>query len=390
MKNTRIIIFALIIGGLCGCRNRSAISPITTLDIEAAIENPRVTDLADISAEIEFIPLDDSNREGLVGVIENIEESETGFYIHDDWERPVKVFDKTGKFLSTRGIIGRGPNEVSEIANMAVDYQTDNLYLNGGEIAYDAVGRMFARNDSVTPATTIAYVNGQLIASRGGYNYWDRDPSSKITFLTLYSPDLKHEGVVEVFDKGPNTTLIEVEGMALPANYVYDVVSTNGESLLVKEGRSDTVFYYTDTRAMQPAYHIAMGDYALPESALDRTRDLGFTDGKYAVNDIIEGDKYVIVSIMEIAVNSPKYLIFDKDDSLSGFKAVGADVEVGMLVGGIPCWIYSVRDNRLIGWMQALDIVDNADAITNPSLKALAATLREDSNPVLVVATLKK
>jgi hypothetical protein len=40
--------------------------------------------------------------------------------------------------------------------------------------------------------------------------------------------------------------------------------------------------------------------------------------------------------------------------------------------------------------MQAIDIADNANSITNPDLKILATALKEDSNPLIVVATLKK
>jgi hypothetical protein len=45
---------------------------------------------------------------------------------------------------------------------------------------------------------------------------------------------------------------------------------------------------------------------------------------------------------------------------------------------------------KLTKYIQAFDIVDNHDAITNPDLKALAATLKEDSNPVIGIAKLKK
>jgi hypothetical protein len=39
--------------------------------------------------------------------------------------------------------------------------------------------------------------------------------------------------------------------------------------------------------------------------------------------------------------------------------------------------------------MQALSIVDAADRLTRPDMKELAAGLREDSNPVIVVVELK-
>jgi hypothetical protein len=66
----------------------------------------------------------------------------------------------------------------------------------------------------------------------------------------------------------------------------------------------------------------------------------------------------------------------------------GAENEPGLFAGGIAFKPMYVRDNRLVGCMQALDIVDGADRITDPRLKALAATLKEDSNPIIIIAQL--
>jgi hypothetical protein len=73
-----------------------------------------------------------------------------------------------------------------------------------------------------------------------------------------------------------------------------------------------------------------------------------------------------------------------------GFSATGGpDGKPGLFIDGVKLTPMYVRDNRLVGVMQALDIVDGAGRITRPDLKELAAGLREDNNPVIVVATLK-
>jgi hypothetical protein len=271
---------------------------------------------------------------------------------------------------------------------MAVDYETGNLYLNGGKAAYDAEGRMFARNDSIPYSEGMAYFAGRLVVSKAS-SYWDRNPLRKVTLLTLYSPGLKPEGTIDVPDKGPNTTTFNVEGGIVEVDFISDIVSNNGERLIVKEGRSDTVFYYTGEPSLRPAYRLAMGRFTIPDEVLDGS--LGYNvNGHCAIVDIIEGSRYIFVTTWELGKWVPVYLVFDGRDYTDGFMAAGPNGRTGIFLDGLAFTPRYIRDNRLVGYMQAFDMVDNAAAITNPDLKALAATLKEDDNPVIIVATLKK
>ncbi len=84
------------------------------------------------------------------------------------------------------------------------------------------------------------------------------------------------------------------------------------------------------------------------------------------------------------------FLVFDRRDPAAGFSARGgADDKPGLLLDGLPVTPMYIRDNRLVGYLSALDVTDNADRLTHPGLKSAAQNLREDSNPVIVVATLK-
>ncbi len=135
---------------LTSCKNDSEVrGNLLTLDVEKAIDNRRSFVLDEISENIEFIPLDDKNGNSLVGDILMLEESKSSFYVSDDWQKPVKVFDKTGRFLSTRGQTGRGPGEYIFVLDMAVDHRTDIVYMNvkagsQGIFMYDQNNRMIA------------------------------------------------------------------------------------------------------------------------------------------------------------------------------------------------------------------------------------------------------
>jgi hypothetical protein len=82
--------------------------------------------------------------------------------------------------------------------------------------------------------------------------------------------------------------------------------------------------------------------------------------------------------------------LFDRREDYAGFTTLGPDGSEGLFLDGVRFQPAYIRDNQLVGYMSALDIVDNAESITNPDLKALAATLKEDNNPVIITAKLKK
>jgi hypothetical protein len=395
---------------LAGCRNRGTDGGLPTIDVGAAIDNRQTFDLAEIADKIAFIPLDDSADESLIGNIAGIRESQSRFYIQDRGN-PVKIFDKTGKFVSTRGIIGRGPNEFLSINYLAVDNGTDNLYLIGNAgsglclLAYDAAGKIIDRAEPVNASNMALLVNASNMAF-----YEDRvillnppkfdvDPDAESTvgtrvpLLELFSPELQREGTVDVTDKGTGGAIfIESSGGNITGIRVNrgssGILSDNGKTLTVKEERSDTVFHYR-AGALEPAGVLRWGDHAIPPEAFGLNPTHTPSDG-YLAQKLLESDGYLFVEAREYVTDATVQLVFERSDPAGGFSAVGPQRQNGLFIDGIGFTPMYIRDNRLVGYMNAIDIVDNADAITNPDLKAIADGITEDSNPVIVVATLKK
>jgi hypothetical protein len=110
-------------------------------------------------------------------------------------------------------------------------------------------------------------------------------------------------------------------------------------------------------------------------------------DHKYAVGNIYEGDRYILT--IGKYPPSAKPLLFDRKEDYAGLSALGPEGNEGLFLDGIQFTPMYIRDNQLVGYMQAFDIVDNVEHITDPDLKALAATLPENDNPVIVVVKLK-
>jgi hypothetical protein len=394
----RLILAAAFSFALCVAGCGGGTDDIVTLDAEAAIDNSRTFDLGEIAQEIEFIPLDNSDQESLLGEYLRIQESENRFYVYDSNRQPLKVFDKTGKFLSTRGLIGRGPHELPSISGFAVDYRRDGVYIKGGTsvIAYDVEGRRFARNDSIADKNLFAVGkiirhNDNLIVLAGS-SFGKSEPGSPKTLLELFSSDLRREGSIDVIDKGSTESLYLPAGAATIEIYPESgIVFDNGNSLFVKETLSDTVFRYENDRTLSPVYRLDLGRYYIPAEAFGPDPGGRWNDIYHSITDMYDGERYTVARITSFSGESfsTGYLVLDKDNPSDGFTATGPDGRKGIFMDGTAFAPMYVRDNRLVGYMQALDIVDNAASITNPKLKALAATLKEDSNPVVVVATLK-
>jgi hypothetical protein len=397
----RIIILTLSVA-LTGCGEERR-AGLPTFDIETAIESPKTFDLAEIAQSIEFIPLDDSQNEALIDAnIRGLEESKDGFYLQDGMDRPVKVFDRAGKFLSTRGVFGRGPDDILDILDMAVDHQTGNVWLysqfNRRITTFDATGRVSAKLDDMRKFEMASREGKLMLLRNPDINFAamnpepETGPGKTITVLEVFSPDLQREGSVEGPDRGTNAVFTRFSDSGQPTSAAINpqIITDNGVDLLIKEGRCDTVFHYNgETNSLEPAYRLDMGKYTLPAGAYG----LGATvrmDKYYRIFDVFEGDRHVVVSIFNDSSDGrSEFLVFEGDGDSKGFSATGPDGTPGIFLDGIRFTPEYVRDNRLVGYMRALDIVDSAATLTNPDLKAIAATLKEESNPVIVVAKLK-
>lgn len=380
-----------------------------TLDLEAAIDNRRMFDLAEISKNIDFIPLDGSHRDGLVGDIGSIVETKDKFYIRDNGrEVLLKVFDRDGKFLRTQGRYGRGPDEFMNASAFAVDYDRDILYMGGtlGDmspvvIAYDASGRQVVRNDSIS-GSRIAFFDDRLILSKespassdfGDNPDFKSSIGTKVPLLEVFSPDLRHERTVEVTDRGNGTIINDFvgengrPGFMVMAGARY-IMSDNGNALLVKEARNDTVFHYAKG-ALEPAWLLDMGNYTVPADAFGVNSATKPGDG-YCIHSLYESDDYIFITARKVeGYSTVAQMVFDKRNPSEGFSATdGTENKSGLFLDGRPFTPFYVRNNRLVGYISALGIVDGAEGLTNPRLKDIASSMKEESNPVVVVIELK-
>jgi hypothetical protein len=245
---------------------------------------------------------------------------------------------------------------------------------------------MFARKDSLgNGSRSIVYYENQLILMTAIES--SAKNSDKIPLLERFSASLQSKESIVVSDKGYGYIFLGSPETQLSSILIGQFISNSGNSLIFKESRSDTVFYYRNG-AIEPAYVLAMGRYSIPAEMFGSITELEQWRKYGSIEQIYDGDRYVVVEAG--ALGALNYLVFDKCNLSEGSMEIEADGALKPFIGGIKFTPQYIRDNRLVGYIQAFDIVNNAETITNIDLKALAATLQEDSNPVIVVATLKK
>jgi hypothetical protein len=395
MKKFTILVVCCALA-VAGCGDRTATGTLQTLDLESAIDNPRNFDLSEIAQSVEFIPLDESVPVGEIDILTGLTPSENGFYIlASEGASPVWHFDRTGKFTSTVGRIGRGPGETPFITGIAANDHVDEVYINGimDIVGLDAEGKEFARMKPGIIWGMVWYEDRLLTLPVPSLFDENAYTGNSLSLVEMFDRDLKSLGSISGPNLGP---FLGMSTGSVGEDYIAatspPIMSDNGQRLLIKQGRGDTLYNYK-AETIVPAYLLDLGNYTPPSELFGLDPSMQWSDRNFIVDNVWEGERYFIVSATNLRqVQQPRRLVFDRRKIGNGgfFATGGIENKPGLFIGGVvfsPCYI---RDNQLVGYMQPLDIVDNLERITDPKLKEIANSVEEDSNPIIVVAELKK
>lgn len=90
---------------------------------------------------------------------------------------------------------------------------------------------------------------------------------------------------------------------------------------------------------------------------------------------------------------SSTYIVYDKNTGVTRSTIVQDPVWMGGMTndldGGFPFWPEIVADGKMFQVVKAVDFIKLSKIYNSEKIKAIASKLTEDSNPVVVVATLK-
>lgn len=372
------LVSGLLLTG-CGKSGAPTADGLAVIPVEQGLGRERRVSLSDFAGQpVEYVALDDA-PEALVGEVYMLVPSETGLYVTEKSygaaNSAVRYFDGSGRFVSTRGRIGHGPDEYPGVSYLAVDAENDRAFVYGtGVIAYDRNNVRTARNDSIRSAQ-MAYRNGELLVFH--YPSAEAEADGKRVLFSRYSAaDLTPRGEIRVPDKG--RVAVEVG---------FQVLCDNGSELLFKEELSDTICRLSGD-SVRPVGLLDMGRYCFPAEKMTFEAMNEWPD-YYRLVDLLAGERYLFLSLQNGLMGERTLLVYDRSDGAC-YIPKGDDGRQGLFVDGVRFTPRSIRGNRLVGELDLLDLLDRKEQITDPALRAVAAGVTEQSNLVVAILPLKE
>ena len=386
---------------------------VKTIAVGNSLDKRSELNLSLIAKSIEYIPLD--NCGSIDGMLEDYrklilhisKEGDLQIFQRSTGQDLLKVFSKEGKFKSSRISYGRGPGEyingvhsvsTNDAMIMALDYFNVLIYR---EYAFRGSVHLWDYYPAGSHICSINLLENSKILIV--YTYEDNGYISILDLRTNKIVDTVSLGRVNAGKSGSIVLNGEVRESSVAA--LYGINRINSSNYTCASRGCDTVFSVncsSDSLKVEPLYSLdfgryrknsAMSDFYLGGVNLQEPREFfgNYSEtGDYLFFCVLFAySKYpnipqpqLFVPIVYNKVNGKTYsLKFNKKFNVNGF--------LNDLDGGMPFWPQSCIGNCLYRFVEASDFIEMASKSTSSKMKEVAATITEESNPILVKVTLK-
>ena len=436
MKHMSLLLIGVFV--LLGCSSNKKQEPISksgvpVINLSEDVSTVPSLLLSEAAEKLEIVPLEMTD-ESVLSDITEMQVTDHNIWIDHGREFYIYRFSRTGKFLNRIGSIGQGPGEYVNYLTFLVDEDKKEVYIfstNNGVLVYDFEGGFKKQiSDFQTMVGMFSSIYKQYILNDhkffaiqnfGLYRSVDKD--SLWSFVSLDDNFQKKRLFKNPVHVGKEEQIIANRAnMDRMVNYWMEYLTSvdiyNGQ-LTLKYPDTDTIYCYDDaTNQLLPQYAIftdeEKGDY--------EATHLWFKDRKafdyfsifsyYPTKDFV----YLIGSKGEEVYT---YCYNKKDGSVRLQKRQSAITE-----RDVPWFSFPLRqmkrdfvlDNDLGGgdftvdsrssgkyWIDVLDSSDNENWIDIDQIKSstvideskkkeliqVLENVTEDSNPILLIATLK-
>ena len=431
-------ILLLLIITLLGCSSNMKQEPISKSGIPVINLSEDVSTvpsllLSESAEKLEIVSLEMTDQ-SMLGEIRRIQVTDYNIWIDHGREFYIYRFSRSGKFLNKIGSIGQGPGEYTTYSTFLVDEDKKEVYIianTNGVLAYDFEGN-FKRKivDIQTILQLFSSVYDQYIlnnqkffATQNFALYRPIDKDSLWSFVSLGDDFQKKKYFKNPAHVGKEELIIANRAnMDRMVNYWREYLTSmdtyNGQ-LTLKYPDTDTIYCYDDaTNQLLPQYAIftdeEKGDYEATHLWFKDRKSFDYFSifSYYPTKDFV----YLIGSKGEEVYT---YCYNKKDGSVRLQKRQSAITE-----RDVPWFSFPLRqmkrdfvlDNDLGGgdftvdsrssgkyWIDVLDSSDNENWIDIDQIKSstvideskkkeliqVLENVTEDSNPILLIATLK-
>ena len=431
-------ILLLLIITLLGCSSNKKQEPISksgvpVINLSEDVSTVPSLLLSEAAEKLEIVPLEMTD-ESVLSDITEMQVTDHNIWIDHGREFYIYRFSRTGKFLNKIGSIGQGPGEYTTYSTFLVDEDKKEVYIianTNGVLAYDFEGNFKRKIVDIqmilqlfsSPYDQYILNNQKFFATQNFGLYRPIDKDSLWSFVSLGDDFQKKKYFKNPAHVGKEELIIANRAnMDRMVNYWREYLTSmdtyNGQ-LTLKYPDTDTIYCYDDaTNQLLPQYAIftdeEKGDY--------EATHLWFKDRKafdyfsifsyYPTKDFV----YLIGSKGEEVYT---YCYNKKDGSVRLQKRQSTITE-----RDVPWFSFPLRqmkrdfvlDNDLGGgdftvdsrssgkyWIDVLDSSDNENWIDIDQIKSstvideskkkeliqVLENVTEDSNPILLIATLK-
>ena len=370
------------------------------IDVKSAIGKWTIHSASKFVKDIKYIPLE-TGPNSMVGSIIKIIVENNRIYISDN-QGKISIFSMEGKHLNTLTRQGRGPKEYIRLTDYTVSSSGSIFILSNmdGIVEYnnklEFVKKILFKSESGS-FWSITLLKEGLFASNV-YDLKSFDDGYKQA-LTIYddSLDVKTSYSTEVISSNPySIRMAPYEHYRYNGNLViYRMVSDTISSIAPDNNYSKSVKYILD-----------YGSYSFTEEIL-KTVDDYIETNSISLNTLLETDNYLFITFdfMNLAPesfyrggsksiydrNSYVYSIYDKTAGKLSLLNQPIPGSLGLredITGGPVFWPKTVtQDQKLVSWHNAVNLISLAEE--GKIDKSIVANLKEEDNPVIVIATLK-
>ena len=423
---------------LLGCSSNKKQEPISksgvpVINLSEDVSTVPSLLLSESAEKLEIVSLEMTDQ-SMLGEIRRIQVTDHNIWIDHGREFYIYRFSRSGKFLNKIGSIGQGPGEYTTYSTFLVDEDKKEVYIianTNGVLAYDFEGN-FKRKivDIQTILQLFSSVYDQYIlnnqkffATQNFALYRPIDKDSLWSFVSLGDDFQKKKYFKNPAHVGKEELIIANRAnMDRMVNYWREYLTSmdtyNGQ-LTLKYPDTDTIYCYDDaTNQLLPQYAIftdeEKGDYEATHLWFKDRKSFDYFSifSYYPTKDFV----YLIGSKGEEVYT---YCYNKKDGSVRLQKRQSAITE-----RDVPWFSFPLRqmkrdfvlDNDLGGgdftvdsrssgkyWIDVLDSSDNENWIDIDQIKSstvideskkkelirVLESATEDSNPILMIATLK-
>ena len=432
--------FLLLIGVfvLLGCSSNKKQEPISKSGIPVINLSEDVSTvpsllLSEVAEKLEIVPLEMTD-ESVLSDITEMQVTDHNIWIDHGREFYIYRFSRSGKFLNKIGSIGQGPGEYTNYSTFLVDEDKKEVYIianTNGVLAYDFEGNFKRKIVDIqmilqlfaSPYDQYILNNQKFFATQNFGLYRPIDKDSLWSFVSLGDDFQKKK-----YFKNPAHVGKEEQIIANRANmdrmvnywmeYLTSVDTYNGQ-LTLKYPDTDTIYCYDDaTNQLLPQYAIftdeEKGDYEATHLWFKDRKAFDYFSIKsyYPTKDFIylvgskgeevytycynKEDGSVRLQKRQSAITERDVPWFSfplrqmKRDFVLDNDLGGGDFTVDSRSSG-KYWIDILEPGGDENWID-IDQIKSSTVIDESKKKELIRVLEsvtEDSNPILMIATLK-